>query len=262
MAYIQVNFLSDSLRKVVPLSIILPNDTIEKEQNIYYKRNTKTLYLLHGFSGNHTDWLNGTSVSSFAKKYNVAIVCPSGDNSFYLDKKMTGGKYETFVGKEIVEYITKTFNLSKKREDTFIGGFSMGGYGALHTGLKYNQTFSKVIGLSSALVVKRLAKEKDKYIDGLTNHEYSVITFGDLDKIMDSDINIEHLISDMIKNNKKMPELFLGCGTEDFLLDVNRDFHSFLSKNKVAHTYVEDSGSHDWFYWNKMVEPFMKWLVE
>lgn len=77
---------------------------------------------------------------------------PSGENRFYLDDEKSGELYGEFIGKELVEFTRKLFPLSDKREDTFIAGLSMGGYGAIRNGLKYAENFGCVIGLSAALV--------------------------------------------------------------------------------------------------------------
>lgn len=264
MAYIRLDFLSESLRKITTLSIVIPNDVPEeeKEDNIHYKRNMKTLYLLHGFTGNHTDWICGTNIHTLCKKYNFAVVCPSGDNSFYVDREMTGCKYGTFVGKEVVEYTRKMLNLSGKREDTYIGGYSMGGYGAILNGMKYHQTFSKIIAFSSGLFIDELLEAGDAYEDGLTNPAYRLEVFGDLKTLENSEKNPKFVIEQIKKKKGIIPELYLACGTEDFLIGNNRRFVEHLNKNQIPVIYKEESGKHDWDYWNKALEPAIGWLMQ
>ena len=124
--------------------------------NPHYKRATKTLYLMHGFSGNSTDWVTGSNAMDISRKYNLAIVMPSGENSFYLNRKGTGMSYETFIVEELFDYITSNFGLSKAPEDNFIGGLSMGGFGALRLGAKYNKKYGAIFGLSSAMIIRTL----------------------------------------------------------------------------------------------------------
>lgn len=78
------------------------------------------------------------------------MVMPSGDNAFYVDQPKGHNNYGEYIGQELVRLTRKMFPLSRKREDTFIGGLSMGGYGALRNGLKYSDTFGAVIALSGA----------------------------------------------------------------------------------------------------------------
>ena len=139
MALLQVNTFSQALSRIITFHIILPNDAPPEmlAGNSNYDRPMKTLYLLHGFSGSTQDWLTGSLIQELALKYNLAVVMPAGENSFYLNGKGTGRGYETFTAVELPAYCQKTFGLSDKPEDNFIGGLSMGGFGAIHTALKY-----------------------------------------------------------------------------------------------------------------------------
>src|SRR5690554_1229486 len=152
MAVFQVDYYSKALEKSTCFHMVLPNDLppMMVEGNENYNRPMKTLFLLHGYSGSSKDWLMGSSVNEMAGKYNMAVVMPSGDNSFYLDGKGKGRAYCKYVGEELVDYVRSTFNLATNKEDTFIGGLSMGGFGAMHTGLYYPETFGKIVALSSA----------------------------------------------------------------------------------------------------------------
>ena len=96
--------------------------------------------------------MNGTRIQAWAEANDLAVIMPSGENRFYLDDEKSGELYGEFIGKELVEFTRKLFPLSDKREDTFIAGLSMGGYGAIRNGLKYAENFGCVIGLSAALV--------------------------------------------------------------------------------------------------------------
>ena len=111
MANGRFEFNSDCLRRMVNFHIVLPND-LPKEwtaDNPHYKRPMKTLFLLHGYTGNSMDWMTGSAVCELAGNYNLAVVCPAGENSFYLDGPETGRKYATYVGEELVQYVRKTF---------------------------------------------------------------------------------------------------------------------------------------------------------
>ena len=155
MASFLVNFTSQSLGRTVPVYVILPTDKMYfpgmpvRTQGKPYK----TLYLLHGVLGNYTDWLHGTRIQRWAEENDLAVVMPSGDNAFYVDQPWNCNYYSKFIGEELVNFTRKSFPLSHNREDTYIAGLSMGGYGALHNGLKYHETFGYIAGLSAALVV-------------------------------------------------------------------------------------------------------------
>ncbi len=264
MAYLRMDFLSEALQKITTMSIVIPNDVSaeEKEGNAYYERGMKTLYLLHGFTGNDTDWICGTNIHTLCKKYNFAVVCPCGDNSFYLDREMTGGKYSTFIGKELVEYTRRVFGFSDRREDTFIGGFSMGGYGSIVNGMKYYKTFGKIMAFSSALHLDEMVDKGGDYTHELFNEAYLKEIFGKPGQLRESDRNPKYLIGQIKKAGGEIPDLYLACGTEDSLIDENRSFRAYLEENQIPVLYHEQPGEHDWDYWNKELQPAVRWLME
>ena len=256
-------FYSKTLSRPVHFVAVLSNDiAFGAENNPCFKRPTKNVYLLHGYSGCDSDWFSNAPLGEIANKYNVNFFMPNGDNSFYLDNKATGYKYATYVGEEFVEYTRKTFGLSTKREDTFIGGLSMGGFGALHTGFMFNDTFSKVIALSSALIqgmIKVLSPEMD---NPMANYEYYKWTFGDTTDFENSENNPEYLVRRLKEENKQIPDIFMACGTEDFLIEPNKQFKAFLDENGVPVTFVTAPGIHDFVFWRKFLEEGLKWALE
>ena len=263
MAFSQFEFFSESLRRVVSFNILLPNDSplefIKDNEN--YERGVKTLFLLHGYSGNNRDWILESKINEFAIKYNIAVIFPNGDNSFYLDGKGMGSKYGTYVGEELVNYTRRVFGLSNKKEDTYIGGFSMGGFGAIHTALKYNETFSKAFALSSALIINEIKNKDENFSTPIADYYYYESTFGNLNELENSENNPEELIRRLKSENKSIPSIFIACGKEDFLIEPNRDFHKFLIDNNVDVYYEEDEGNHNWEFWNKYLEPSIQWLI-
>lgn len=261
MANIQMNFFSESLMRQVPVNVILPVDKLTfpgmpvREDKPY-----KTLYLLHGIFGNYTDWVVGSRIQRYAEEHDLAVIMPSGDNSFYIDQPTTHNNYGEFVGKELVEITRKMFPLSHKREDTYIGGLSMGGYGALRNGLKYHDTFGAIIALSSAI---HMDDYKDRTNDALfffERKDYAEAVFGDLDEMLKSDKNPKYLVGQLIKENAQFPEIYMACGKDDALLPVNQKFVSFLRENNVAVTYEEGPGNHEWDFWDAYIKKGIEWL--
>jgi len=266
MARLDGVFFSKTLSRPVHFVAILSNDiAFGSENNPNFKRPTKNVYLLHGYSGCDTDWPSNVALGDLANRFNVNFFMPNGDNSFYLDNKATGYKYASYVGQEFIEYTRKTFNLSDKREDTFIGGLSMGGFGALHTGFMFNDTFSKVIALSSALIqgmVKVLSPDMPE--NPMANYDYYAWTFG-IKKDVDfetSENNPEYLVSRLVKEKKQIPDIYMACGTEDFLIEPNKQFKAFLDENGVPVTFVTAPGIHDFVFWRKFLEEGLKWALE
>lgn len=263
MALYQVDFYSAELAKVTNFNVVLPNDVYPGMMagNPNYNRGMKTLYLLHGYSGAAKDWLLESNVQNMAIKYNMAIIMPSGDNSFYLDGKGTGKAYCQFVGKELIEYTRKAFGLSDKKEDTFVGGLSMGGFGAIHTGYMFPNTFGKIVALSSAYIIHKVKDIKEDFKDAIADYYYYTSVFGELEKLNTSVNNPEYLYLKMKEEKQDIPPIYMACGTEDFLLEENRAFHNFLLKENADVLYTEDPGVHDWKFWNEHLEPSIQWLL-
>lgn len=264
MARAEFSYYSAALCRPVSFQIIIPNDSQEEwiKDNPHFKREMKTLVLLHGYTGINYDWILNSHILSLAGAYNVAVVCPSGENSFYLDGPETGRKYATFVGEELLNYVHKTFGLSAKKEDNFIGGLSMGGFGALHTALQFPENFGGAFGLSSALIQYEVAKMTPGFDNGMANYEYYRLMFGEPSELENSINNPEELVRRIKKAGTPMPKLYMACGTEDFLLEANRRFHNFLVEENVEVDYHESKGVHDFVFWNEYIEPAVKFMLE
>ncbi len=138
----------------------------------------------------------------------------------------------------------------------------MGGFGAIHTALKYPEYFGKMFGLSSALIVNGIKGMKPGSHNDIADYDYYTQIFGDLDKLDESENNPEYLVTERLKKEEKIQPIFMACGSEDFLLNENHEFRDFLLKNKVDFTYKESTGIHDWKFWNEYLEPAIQWLIE
>lgn len=209
MALFSVDFYSKSLFRPVNFKLFVPNDVPPemKMGNTYYERPTKILVLLHGYNGGNLDWALYSNASEISSKYNLAVILPSGENSFYLDSEATGHKYATFVGQELIDYVRNTFHLSSRKEDTFVGGLSMGGFGAIHTALQFPDTFEKAFSLSGALIVHNVEKMAPGFKDMVANYDYYKSVFGDPAFVLESDNNPET----QIKSSKKKIIAFPDC---------------------------------------------------
>lgn len=264
MALGTFDFFSAALHRCVTFRILLPNDLPPEmcAGNAHYDRPMKTLYLLHGFSGCSTDWLLNSRISELAGKYNLAVVLPAGENSFYLDGAATGCLYGTYTGAELVDYTRRVFGLSPKKEDTFIGGLSMGGFGAVHTGLAYPETFGRLFSLSGALIIHNVETMRPGFADGIANYDYYRQMFGEPEKAAQSRANPEVLVDELLAAKKALPGIYLAIGTEDFLYQENQIFRRFLTQRGVPFTYAESAGVHDFVFWNRYLEPAIQWLLQ
>ncbi len=258
MALLHVNFFSATLHRKVPMQVILPTDAAIESAGLF-----KTIYLLHGLMDNCTAWTSNTRIERWAMERNLAVVMPSAENSFYVDipyGRSPFGDFGAYVGQELVEMTQKMFRLSHKREDTFIAGLSMGGFGALRNGLKYSDTFGYIACLSGAVhIFEYPFDEAGRNVIG------EDACFGDIRAAALTDRNPRVAAEALFARKKArgktpFPKVYIACGTEDYLLKANRIFADFLKANGVDVTYEEGPGKHDWDFWDTTIQRVLDWL--
>ena len=266
MSYGMMEFYSTVLGRNAEFRFILPDDARARKDMFKdspaYKRPTKTIYLLNGYSNSSTEWLLGGNIRFMADLFNLAMILPNGENSFYTNGPGTGRRFGDYIGIDLVNFTRERFGLSTKREDTFIGGISMGGYGALRNGFAYPDTFSKIIAMSPAYIIHEIDKAKPGFQNAGGNYDFYYTLFGDLDTVMESENSVEHLIKTIEETDAaKMPQVFHACGTEDFLYEVNGIIENFMNEHKVPHKYYESAGMHDFNFWNQYIQKSFAWAV-
>jgi len=261
MALIQANIMSKSLMRTVPINVILPTDKmVFPGMPVREEKPYKTLYLLHGVFGSYIDWVSGTNIQRWAEERDLVVVMPSGDNRFYTDGDLPDAKYSQFIGEELVELTRKSFPLSRKREDTYIAGLSMGGYGALYNALRHNETFSCVAALSGANIVEGVGERKANGKTIFDSRAYAEACFGDLDKVMETDRNLEWRARQLIEEKLTLPKVYMACGTEDGGLESNRALSEYLKGLGFDVTFEQGPGAHEWDFWNRYILHVLDWL--
>lgn len=262
MAVKRINYFSNCLHRRVDYLVALPNAFASvKEDEQVDGSGLKVLVLLHGLCEMGVDYLEKTAIEEYADKYNLCVILPSGENSFYLDGKPSHRKYGTYVGEEILKNARERFHLTDKKEDTFIGGSSMGGFGAIRTGLFFRENFGGIFGMSSALIMDMVASAQAAPAHGIANQEYYDLMFGPSEEYLTSKNDPRVLVKEILANGEVFPKIYLTCGTSDFMLQENRSFDAFLTEQKVTHTYVEDEGGHDFNFWSAQLEPAIRAML-
>ena len=259
MAFLQISLMSEALLRTVNVNAIIPVDKVQLPDQAapptIQRGNFKTLYLLHGIFGSQVDWINGTMLQRWAEEKNIAVIMPAGENRFYVDQPQTHDFYGRFIGEELVQVTRALFPLSKKKEDTFIGGLSMGAYGAMRNGLKYHETFGAIAALSMADVVST----SDYSLDFLPS-AYLNAVFGDLQAARESDNSIHHLIRTNATHRWNDQKIYLACGENDCLFGCSERARDLLKANHYDVTFEQGPGGHDWDFWNTYLHHILEWL--
>jgi putative tributyrin esterase len=252
MAFIKCQFYSEVLNLSTSMTVILPQQTttqIGMKNKIMSERH-QTLYLLHGFSDDDTIWTRRTSIERYVAPLGLAVVMPQVHHSFYTDMKY-GNKYWTFLTEELPSIAQSFFPLSDAREDNFVAGLSMGGYGAFKWALNRPDQISAAASLSGVTDIVNHVKHSD------LGSVFSLV-FGDAD-ISGTEHDLYSLINKTNRNEQK-PLLYQCCGTEDFLYEDNFRFKQFCEKTNYELTTDFGPGDHEWGYWDKKIQDVLAWL--
>ncbi len=249
MAFLQVNCKSTCLDLNTSMNVILPETPCPQADGRW-----PVLYLLHGISSDHASWQRQTSIERYASRLPLAVVMPAVHRSFYADMKH-GGKYWTFISEELPDICDRMFPLSTRREDRFVAGLSMGGYGALKLGLNCPDRFAAAASLSGALdVVGMMSVDADA-----DRARYFADVFGSKDELVGSESDLPAVARRLIASGQPMPRFYMACGTEDFLYQDNRRFLAEFGES-LGITFEEGPGGHTWDFWDAYIQRVLAWI--
>lgn len=258
MTFLQCSFKSEVLQMEQPLNILLPQirmQDIEKKREIK-REGFPVLYLLHGLSGNHTDWIRKSNIQRYAEEYGLAVVMPNVNRSFYVDMKH-GADYYTYITKEIRHFARSNFPISEKRKDNYIAGLSMGGYGAFMIALRNTEMFSAAASLSGALDLTPIFDMPENEVGQMVQ-----AIFGSKEEYINTDYNLIRLLKELQGKSDNLPRLFQCCGTEDYIYYMNQNFKATAVKYGISLTYEEGPGEHEWGYWDTNIQRVLKWVFK
>ncbi len=228
-----VNIYSTAMKKSSKCVVVVPG-TANNTQRF------PVVYLLHGYSGNYSNWINRVpELGTLADTWQLIIVCPDGEySSWYFNSPLDSNyQYETYIATEVVHYIDKHFPTLPDKNNRAITGLSMGGHGGLFLGWRNPEIFSACGSMSGGV---NLNAARSKY---------------DISKRIGDTIRYKNNWNDysvyyMIEKAPRQPlAIIFDCGTEDFFYDINAQLHKKMVQLKIQHDYIERPGAHNWEYW-------------
>jgi S-formylglutathione hydrolase FrmB len=240
-----VSIYSNSMHKESKAIVIYPNTPSEEPIPV--------LYLLHGLGGDYGSWLKiKPALVDYADERRLIIVCPDGgERSWYLDSPIDSSfRYETHLTQEVVPYIDSLYNTIQRREGRAIAGLSMGGHGSLFLAIRHPELFSIACSTSGSVdLLKRTFSWK-----------YKEMILGDTTCCVSNwqDHSVTRLAEQL---SPGLLKLHIDCGTEDELIEVNRDLHRKLLSRGVEHEYIEKPGAHDAAYWAESIDSIMSFVM-
>lgn len=235
---VSLSIPSASMQKAPHATVILPDGYDQGGKRF------PTFYLLHGWSGNDTDWGSKSTIGALADAYQLIVVMPDGGfDKWYVDSPVSpGDKYDTYIGQEVVAFIDQHYRTVARKNARAITGLSMGGFGALHIALKHAATFGAAGSISGGVDPRPFPKSWNiagAFGDPVPNASY----WNDQAIINHAQGFIDGAI-----------DVAIDCGVDDFFAPSNRALHQRMLELKVPHDYTERPGGHTWDYWSNAIK--------
>lgn len=246
-----INVPATHITSPMRCAIILPEQYLEKDDTTHYP----VVYLLHGYGGDYSSWLKLTEprLDSLASHYNMILVCPDGRDSWYWDSPVVKElQMESFITKELVPYIDKTYRTIATAKKRAVTGFSMGGHGSMWLAMRHPDIFGSAGSMSGGLNINKPKWAKSwKMATRIGSQEEFPQRWNDYTAIT---------LIPTIKPNQL--NIVIDCGVDDFFIGVNREFHEELLKHKIPHDYTERPGRHTHPYWRNSLRHHLLYFHE
>ncbi|MBQ4451968.1 MAG: esterase family protein [Clostridia bacterium] len=257
MALLHVNFFSETLGMCTQMNVILPEGN-KGQIGVGGSEEAgkwKVMYLLHGLSDDHTIWERRTSIERYVADKPMAVVMAETQRGWYTDMAW-GFKWFTYFSEELPRICRRFFpNISSRREDTYVCGLSMGGYGALKLALSCPEKYGAAASLSGAVDVAEMAEQSAG-----ANRAYWEDVFGPCEQVRGSKNDLFALASGLREKNAALPRLYMYCGLQDGLYWQNVRLRNCLRGMDYDLTYEEGDGNHSWKYWDEKIQSVLAWL--
>ncbi len=249
MSLLRLDHVAETTKVCLPLYMILPDPG---RMGVMPVAKRKVLYLLHGLSDDASAWQRFTAIESLAAAYGLVVVMPSFGRSFYIDQP-NGQNYFSYLVEELPAYLRDVFGLAPLREDTYIAGCSMGGYGCMKAALLHPELYHSAASFSGVLSLQILrANPNDP-----RQAEFSLL-FGDLEALTGSRHDPATWLQQAVQSGKKIPRLYVSVSRQEDLYPLSGMFHAACKDLGVDCEYHEEDGGHNWFFWDRQI----KWFLE
>lgn len=250
MAVCTLNFTSSQLKKNTEIVVCLPDSCRIGDGNLSGR---KVVWLLHGLSDDDTAWLRYSRIDKYCMERGLVAVMPDGDRSFYADD-FHGQNYFRYITEELPDYLEKVFGLSRRREDNFICGLSMGGYGALRMALTYPERYAAVgsfSGVADLSVLLAAAGTEERM------HDFAFLA----ERIPDPAHSEYNPVCLLDPEKDRDLRIFVSCGLEDDLLPLNKLFEARCAALGIRAHWEFVHGTHEWGLWDRMAEAFLDFAL-
>lgn len=244
-----VKFFSRLNNRELPYCAILPTNYEDKPDEKF-----SVLYLLHGLFGRFDNWLTNTDLIEYAEQFSFIIICAEGGDSWYTDSvEIKNHAFESYLIKELIPEVEKTFRVRAERNSRAIAGLSMGGYGAFKLAFRRPDLFSLAASMSGAFHAAAIVENQNS-VEWKELKPSIFNVFGEENEKTRQANDLFRLVNNFpAESINLLPYFYFDCGSEDSFLPLNIKFAELLRKRKIAFEFHEFSGEHDWNYWDRQI---------
>lgn len=261
MSLVHFNFESKYLRGNTDVNIILPDRPRKETPEEFYTKGEKypVLWLLHGGMGDYTDWVRKSNIELYATENDLIVVMPSALNSSYCNWAHFGGGYDShdYIIRELMPLVYGWFPASRKREDNFMAGLSMGGQGTWKFAVNYPEKFAACAMLSAPTFDYGAKYEEEMSAGHTSGHTDLVDMYGGIEKFNETRENARGVVKALAEADKlhTLPRLYAAGGTDDPHIHEFRDTVEYFRALGVPVEYKETPGyAHEWRFWDISIQ--------
>jgi len=232
-----IEVMSQAMGRTIKNTVIVPAEYFDSTQATY-----PVLYLLHGAQGCYKDWPRRANLDELTNQHRIIIVCPDGQDSWYFDSPVDPKmQFETYVSKELVEYIDSHYRTRPNRYMRAITGLSMGGHGALFLAFRHPDVFWSCGSMSGCMDITQYP-DSWHIKDRLGNRDDNLQRWRD------------HAVCNLVDQVKDSPlkpaqNIMFDDGLNDIFIKNNIALHEQLVEKGIDHDFTVRPGRHSWDYW-------------
>lgn len=271
MALNKITYYSELMKMIMGVEVIIPENKwgyslADRPKDYKYP----VLWLMPGGGYNYTDWARYTALELYSAQEGIAVVLPSSYYAGYMDTAHGNYPYLSVIAQEMPEFLYHLFPLSREREDNFVAGFSMGGYGAFKLAMQFPErytacgVFSGPIGLVPRQPVHRSMDElgiREHSDDPIPDAQRTLAAaFGGAENRRNTKDDNLYMLEKHLQAGDELPAFYIATGQEDAIAGDNYETAELLHKMGLQFEDIRDHGKHNWEYCDRHVKQFIEWI--
>lgn len=268
MSTVQLNLYARCLHFRTEVRVALPEYPNQRNENISCRQaydpalRFPVVYLLHGFTGDYTDWTSMIPIERFAAETGFAVVMPHGYNTWY--RNVPGGfQMESFIADELPAAVEALLPVSSAPRDRFIAGLSMGGTGAIRMAWRYPERYRAAAAMSAVPdLTQSFCEASDPSYEAQLRQSVQSVYGGETAAQNEGD-ELLKLGAAQQRLGVKLPPLLFHYGEQDVRFQAQYlPFKRFCEANRLPVTFAIAPGRHNFDYWEPTIRQIFRWFME